>query len=89
MRKLTLDRIVTVKAAIWNAQVALARKDQEQPTIVSPRWKEIMEEFWSAQETIMQTLGCSMTRCQALIDGKALLSDYYDMATGHPLKAGN
>jgi hypothetical protein len=89
MRKLTLDRIVTVKAAIWNSQVARARMTQENPIKLTPRWNEIMKEIWAAEKTVMDTLACSMTRTQSLLAGESLLSDYYDMATGHPLKAGN
>lgn len=87
MKKLTLDRIVTVKAAIWNAQITRERIRTETPPRLMPRWNELMKEIWAAEETVMTTLGCSMTRCQALLAGEALLSDYYDMATGQPLKA--
>ena len=88
MKKLTLDRIVTVKAAIWNCQVARERISQEAPPRLMPRWNELMKEIWKAEEVVMETIGCSMTRCQALLAGEALLSDYYDMETGQPLKAG-
>jgi hypothetical protein len=88
MRKLTLERIVTVKAAIWNWQVSKERMAQENPTKLTPRWNEIMKETWAAEKTVIDTLACSMTRCQALVEGNALLSDYYDMATGQPLKVG-
>lgn len=88
MKKLTLDRIVTVKAAIWNWQVNKERMRQEKPVTVTPRWNEIMKEIWAAEQTIMDTLGFSMTRTQSLLAGETLLSDYYDMGTGQPLKAG-
>jgi len=87
MKKLTHERIIKVKAAIWNAQVTKERIRTEIPPRLMPRWYELMNELWNAEETVMTTLGCSMTRCQALLAGEALLSDYYDMATGKPKAA--
>lgn len=84
MKKLTPERLQTVEEAIIMAQISAAKREQEKPASVSPRWLELMKIYWKAEGTIMDELGMSMSRALSLIQGKTVISDYYDMTTGKP-----
>ena len=87
MKKLTQERLVAVEQAIWNAQLSAEQRKIEKPASVSERWDELMKIYWHSEGVIMDELGFSMSRAISLIQGKTLLSDYYDMATGKPKAA--
>jgi hypothetical protein len=87
MKKLTYDRLVAVKAAIWKAQVSAEQRKTENPATTSERWYELMKIYWHSEGVIMDELSCSMSQAISLIQGKTVLSDYYDMATGRPKAA--
>ena len=90
MKKLTPERQQIAELAI--AEGAFAKSAAEKLNRYDVQgggwkaWTVAIRPYWDAQETLIKTLGVSMTRAIALIEGMMFLSDYYE-PTGEPRKA--
>jgi hypothetical protein len=83
MKKLTHERTLIACQAIIEARNGLKKAEAlkaELPgtSYLNPEWREAMQGYWKGHETIMDTLGCSMTRADQIIDGTHTLETFYE-----------
>lgn len=80
MKNLTYARRVAVEDAIFYAQATEQAKKQLMAQLLSdPRLVAMAGVRLEAIQTIRKQLGLSRTRCRWLLDGKATLSDFYEV----------
>jgi hypothetical protein len=81
MKNLTYARRVAVEDAIFYAQATeLAKRQLTAQLLADPRLAAMAGVRLEAIQTIRKHLGLSRTRCRWLIDGKATLQDFYEVA---------
>ena len=78
MKKLTVERKQIVEEAIKLGKVAHDAYRQSGLSTFTEEGRNLIKPYWDAQETIMETLSCSVTRACSFIDGKSSLTDFFD-----------
>ena len=78
MKKLTEGRKAIVELAIRQGKAAHDAYRQSGLSTFTEEGRKLIKPYWDAQETIMETLGCSVVRACSFIDGKSLLKDFFD-----------
>jgi hypothetical protein len=82
MKNLTYARRLAVEDAIFHAQVTERDKRTLTAQLLSdPRLVTMAGVRLEAIQTIRKELGLSRTRCRWLLDGRATLEDFYEVAS--------
>ena len=85
MKKLTIERRAIVIQAIETGSAAFEAFKNAGGSTFTVLGRKLIQPYWDAQELIMETIGCSVTRACDLISGDKTLDDLFDV-DGKPVK---
>ena len=88
MKKLSPENRVEATRQIELARINLAEYRERKLSTFDDEGRALIKVYWNAQEWFIRTLGISMTRANNLIEGKAVLGDYWK-ADGTVIKASD